>query len=232
MSIICKNEQGWVVCHSKAVQDVYKHCRQEPPGSSTRSYRWKTDMFKIHSPFLMDTQFLKLRSDPKEHQPPIKKRKRRVSDLNVGEIQAKEYHEKSKLETPKQGRMVIFDGRFSGSRLTWGYTKPVITMNCTIPIIIIITIVIIIIITIVIIIIITIVIIIIITIVIIIIITIVIIIIITIVIIIIITIVIIIIITIVIIIIITIVIITIVIIIIITIVTIIIITIVIIIIII
>ncbi|CAI9736749.1 N(6)-adenine-specific methyltransferase METTL4 [Octopus vulgaris] len=96
MSIICRNEQGWVVCHSKAVQDVYRRCREEPPGSSTRSYRWKTDMFKIHSPFLMDTQFLKLRSDPGEHRPQIKKRKRRISDLNVGEIQAKEYHEKVK----------------------------------------------------------------------------------------------------------------------------------------
>ncbi|GAB1605436.1 methyltransferase-like protein 4 [Argonauta hians] len=98
MSVICKNEMGWVVCHFKAVQDVYRRCQsadQIPSPPPPPSFQWKKELFDIRSPFLMDSQFLKLQSDPEQQsQTRARKKKRKLSDLNVGEIQAMEYHEK------------------------------------------------------------------------------------------------------------------------------------------
>ena len=77
MSVIFENECGWLVCSVKAVQCNYQNCQIVEDGGKFKtqeekdcnknghSYGFKDELFKIHSPFMMDTQFEKLTSVPR-----------------------------------------------------------------------------------------------------------------------------------------------------------------------
>lgn len=74
MSVIFENEFGWLVCSAKAIRRNYQQNCQTVKDSGKfktqderkysnemcHSYCFKDELFKIHSPFMMDTQFEKL----------------------------------------------------------------------------------------------------------------------------------------------------------------------------
>ena len=55
MSILVENASGWVICHEKALEDVYASVSCGSEGSK-ESRKFKADFFNITSPYKMDSQ--------------------------------------------------------------------------------------------------------------------------------------------------------------------------------
>ena len=82
MAIIADCAVGWLLDHKRFINEVYSVCLDVvPQGGSTvspagLSFACKDELFGIHSPFMMDSQFDKMyKKDPSEDNV-IKSRKR------------------------------------------------------------------------------------------------------------------------------------------------------------
>ncbi|XP_064626510.1 N(6)-adenine-specific methyltransferase METTL4-like [Lineus longissimus] len=101
MSVVVRNEDGWLLDTAELVSSHYKICCSLSNSETTVSYEGKKDLFAIHQPFRMDSQFAKVVRELKDEadsgeQDHRKKRKRKRQESNPGEMAADIYHEQVK----------------------------------------------------------------------------------------------------------------------------------------
>ncbi|XP_076088608.1 N(6)-adenine-specific methyltransferase METTL4-like [Mytilus galloprovincialis] len=111
MAIMYQNMYGWILDHWQLTADSFKDVDSED--STTTDFSYKKDMFEINSQFIMDSQFESKICVQERVEDTIvnrKKRKRkRKSVLNDGEIKAKTYHDKI-IEVILHAYKTLLDG--------------------------------------------------------------------------------------------------------------------------
>ncbi|XP_056017596.1 N(6)-adenine-specific methyltransferase METTL4-like isoform X2 [Ostrea edulis] len=83
---------GILINHDLALKKIYRNVKIRT--QTFRSCFMKSDLFDIHEPYKMDSQiFAEQNAKDKEKTQRKKKRKRKI-ELNIGELEAREYHSK------------------------------------------------------------------------------------------------------------------------------------------
>lgn len=90
MAVVLENEQGALIDHALALKRVY--CHVDTDAHKLQSYMMKTDLFEINEPFKMDSQVLAEKTAEERGIIQRKRKRKRKSELNIGEVEAQQYH--------------------------------------------------------------------------------------------------------------------------------------------
>ncbi|XP_071149290.1 N(6)-adenine-specific methyltransferase METTL4-like [Mytilus edulis] len=109
MAIIYQNMYGWILDHWQLTADSFEDVDSED--STVTNFSYKKDMFEINSQFIMDSQFeSKIHVQERVEDTIVNRKKRkRKSVLNDGEIKAKTYHDKI-IEVIVHAYKTLLDG--------------------------------------------------------------------------------------------------------------------------
>lgn len=129
MAVICELDCGWLVDHKQAIDSVYyetytllEHTRDVV----LKHFQCLPDLFDIHQPFMMDSQFEKLKKGTNSMTVSHKgetervpgsartKKKKRKCPLNEGELAALDFHEKVKSILENALEQLVNAGKKNG----------------------------------------------------------------------------------------------------------------------
>ncbi|XP_022319133.2 N(6)-adenine-specific methyltransferase METTL4-like isoform X2 [Crassostrea virginica] len=90
MAVLLNTDQGALIDHALLLKRVYSNV--EIDSKQSGSYLLKTNLFKIDRPFKMDSQVLAEQTAEGKGIPRRNRKRKRKSELNVGEVEAQLYH--------------------------------------------------------------------------------------------------------------------------------------------
>ncbi|XP_051877355.1 N(6)-adenine-specific methyltransferase METTL4 [Pristis pectinata] len=97
MSVIRTEPVGWLVDHQAYINQSYRCCHHSPPDTRCHRYVFRAEYFHVEKPHIVDTRTPGQGSAANDKGVKGRKRKRKGRELNQGEVEALEYHEKVSL---------------------------------------------------------------------------------------------------------------------------------------
>jgi len=82
MSVVYQNDHGWILDHRLLITDIFKDVNDD---TKKINFTYNEDLFKIYSPFMMDSEFTarhKLPTDQDSSDLHLNRRERRKRKVN------------------------------------------------------------------------------------------------------------------------------------------------------
>ncbi|XP_072124497.1 N(6)-adenine-specific methyltransferase METTL4 [Mobula birostris] len=97
MSVVRSEPVGWLVDHQAYINQLYRCCHHSPPDGHCHRYVFRAEYFKMEKPYIVDTKTAGQGSAVNDGSMKGSKRKRKGQELNQGQVEALEYHDKVSL---------------------------------------------------------------------------------------------------------------------------------------